>query len=252
MARELDIVALARAEHKAFVKAGRDLGKIVLNQVGDSEIDVEIKGFVNVGMLDDLVNSAVMAGDDLEQVNVRINSSGGSAFAGVGIANYLKALDANVTTINESAAMSAAAVIFMAGDERLMGPMGATLMFHNALGWIDVLEFGNRARLEAVDVAQVKASQIDVLDALDDIIAQSMVNGTKLKEKEARAFMAAEKNITNAKALEYGLATGVAGGAETEEPSEAAAARDPRSDDDREADIALMVGAHTILNQLEG
>ena len=252
MKRDLDIVALAKAECEAMRKAGKDISGAVAVAEGDAgTVDVEITGFVNVRMLEDLTNSVVMAGKDMKQVNVRINSPGGSAFAGVAIANYLSALDANVTTVAESAAMSAAAVIFMSGDERLMGPKGSVLMFHNAMGWIDILSFGNRKALDGVDVAQIKAAQIDVLDALDEIILSSMVNGTKLKEKEAAAMMAAEKNITNAKALEYGLATGVAGAAETEEPSEEEEARDPRPAYDHAEDVDLMAGAYAILNEVE-
>ena len=252
MAVTLDVRAEAEREHRALLKSGKELGKLVLNQATSSEIDVEIAGFINFRQLDAIVQAATLAGSGLERVNVRINSTGGSAFAGVAIANYLASLDAKVTTTVESSAMSAAAVIFMAGDERLMGPMGSTLMFHPASGWIDVLEFGNRARLEAVDVAAIKQQQLDVLDALDEIILGTMTDGTKLDAKAAGELMQAEKQIGKDKAVEYGLATGIAkktSGSEEEDSAGPAATGKPESEEyDRAADEEVMAAAYAILN----
>ena len=61
-----------------------------------------------------------------DRMVVRINSGGGSAYTGFEIANRLRGIETHVVTRNESAAMSAAAVIFLAGDEREVGSMGTS------------------------------------------------------------------------------------------------------------------------------
>lgn len=53
-------------------------------------------------------------------VTVRINSPGGLAYDGLRIYNMLTQHDGNVRTIDEGLAYSAASIIFMAGDERVM------------------------------------------------------------------------------------------------------------------------------------
>ena len=258
--QDIDVVALARAEHQSILKqkaTGKltdPLGKVsITNQAGI--ITVSVTGFVNFYQYEEIAQAAENAGDDLTNVIVRINSMGGSAFAGVAIGNLLRGLDAKVTTINESAAMSAAAVIFMAGEERLMGEGGATLMFHRSRGWLDVLEFGDRDVLEAVDTEATKALAVEMLDALDNIILNVMVKGSTLTKAKAKALMLDKKTkdgvtLSNEKALELGLATGEAGAKEKDPDPDSAPMQDDQ-EDDRAADIELMASAYGILNEQE-
>lgn len=77
----------------------------------------------------DLINQ-VKNNEDLE---VEINSGGGSVFAGSEIYTALKSYDGKVITRIVGLAASAASVIAMAGDDILISPTGQ-IMIHNASG----------------------------------------------------------------------------------------------------------------------
>ncbi len=68
---------------------------------------------------------------DAKEINVHINSYGGEVAEGLAIYNTLKNSDMKVTTICDGFACSAASVIFMAGDERIINE-ASLLMIHNA------------------------------------------------------------------------------------------------------------------------
>lgn len=79
--------------------------------------------------------------DDLEElktkdnITVHLNSVGGDLYAGLAIYNRLKALPANITTINDGLAASAASIIFQAGDTRKVHA-GSNIMVHQAAGFL--------------------------------------------------------------------------------------------------------------------
>lgn len=68
-------------------------------------------------------------------ITIHINSVGGDLYAGVAIYNRLKELPANITTINDGLAASAASLIFQAGDTRKVNA-GSNLMVHQAMGFL--------------------------------------------------------------------------------------------------------------------
>lgn len=76
----------------------------------------------------DLLNQA-----NNEDLEVEINSGGGSVFAGSEIYTALKSYGGNVTTKVVGLAASAASVIAMAGDKIEISPTGQ-IMIHNASG----------------------------------------------------------------------------------------------------------------------
>lgn len=69
--------------------------------------------------------------NDMEDIEVHINSGGGSVFAGSEIYTALKDYPGNVTVKIVGLAASAASVIAMAGDKVLISPT-AQIMIHNA------------------------------------------------------------------------------------------------------------------------
>ena len=76
--------------------------------------------------------------DDLgskDNITVHINSVGGSLYAGLAIYNRLRALSANVITINDALAASAASIIFQAGNTRKVNA-GSNLMIHEAASFL--------------------------------------------------------------------------------------------------------------------
>ena len=145
---------------------------------------------------------------DPKKLVVRINSGGGSAFSGFEIANRLRGMETHVVTRNESAAMSAAAVIFLAGDEREVGGMGTATMFHGARGFIDILEFGPVEKLENVDVQAVKDKELDLLKSLNRSIVKMLKDNTKMSDEEIDDIVSNEKQLTSEEALDFGIATG--------------------------------------------
>lgn len=80
--------------------------------------------------VDDFLND-LEAIKDKADITININSAGGELYAGLSIYNRLKALNGNVTTINDGLAASAASIIFQAGKTRKMNA-GSNLMLHGA------------------------------------------------------------------------------------------------------------------------
>ena len=67
--------------------------------------------------------------EDIQEINLHINSGGGSVFAGITIYNMLKRNNARITTYIDGIAASIASVIACAGD-RIVIPANGTFMIH--------------------------------------------------------------------------------------------------------------------------
>ena len=96
---------------------------------------------------------------EADEIDVHINSNGGAVSEGLAIYNVLKNNKAKVTTYCDGFACSAASVIFMAGDERVMNS-ASLLMIHNAwtYGEGDAAELRKQADdLETITQASVNA-----------------------------------------------------------------------------------------------
>lgn len=130
---------------------------------------------------------------DTPNMNVRINSYGGSVASGLAIYNLIKSCGKNVTTIVDGFACSAASVIFMAGTRRIM-PNTSLLMIHNAWSWGS----GN-----ANDFRKIA----DDLEKITQPSVEAYKSVSSLSEDEIKKLMDDETWITAEKALEYGFAT---------------------------------------------
>ena len=126
-------------------------------------------------------------------ITVRINSGGGYAWDGSAIYSLLKAHAGKVTTRVDGVAASAASLIFMAGDTRIMS-RAANLMIHDAA----TVTFGNAAEHER---------SAEMLDKLSETYADVYAEETGLPRDEARALMQAETWFTPEEALEKKFAT---------------------------------------------
>ena len=91
---------------------------------GEQDTDSYIVASELIADLDTLKNK--------NTITVHINSIGGDLYAGVAIYNRLKQLPANIITINDGLAASAASIIFQAGDVRKV-TAGSNLMVHQAM-----------------------------------------------------------------------------------------------------------------------
>ncbi len=131
---------------------------------------------------------------DVNQINIYINSNGGSVFEGLGIYSQLKRHKAHKTVYIDGVAASIASVIAMAGDEVVMSNP-ATMMVHTA--WSVVA--GNADDLR---------KQADVLDKLTDSLKQAYLlrSGGKISEEKLTQLIYAETWLTAKECIEYGFA----------------------------------------------
>ena len=129
---------------------------------------------------------------EVENINLHINSPGGSVFAAVAIANTLKNHKAKVTAYIDGLAASAATIITSACDVVKM-PKNALFMIHNPLTWA----YGNKQELEKTGV---------LLDKVKNSILETYLAKAKDKTKEElSALMDEEKWFNAEEAKEYGF-----------------------------------------------
>lgn len=132
---------------------------------------------------------------DVDEINVHINSYGGSVSQGLTIYNQLKNHKAKVTTICDGFACSIASVIFMAGDERIMN-QSSILMIHNP--WTNMA--GNAEELR---------KQADSLDKMADLSIDIYMKSTDMPYDIIKRMLDDETWISPSEALEMGFATKV-------------------------------------------
>ncbi|HHX63160.1 MAG TPA: Clp protease ClpP [Epulopiscium sp.] len=131
--------------------------------------------------------------ENIESINVFINSYGGEVAEGLAIYNALKRHKAKVTTYTDGFACSAASVIFSAGDERVMSNT-SLLMIHNAWTWGS--GDSNALKKQAEDLETITQASINVY-----------MNIVNITEEEVKEMMDDETWIGGDKALELGFAT---------------------------------------------
>lgn len=170
--------------------------------------DVEAETFVDNGLWGcwkESENSAnhfreVLAQhSDAAQINIYINSNGGSVFEGTAIYNQLRRHPAHKTVYVDGFACSIASVIAMAGDEVVM-PSNTLMMIHNM--WIEAVGSSAELRKAADDLDTINAAGMQAY--LDKA-------GDKLDEARLREMMDAETWLTAAQCVELGLADRISG-----------------------------------------
>lgn len=129
-----------------------------------------------------------------KQIDIYINSYGGSVFEGTAIYSQLKRHPAHKVVHIDGFACSIASVIAMAGDEIIM-PRNALMMIHNVWQYV----CGNSAELR-------KAA--DDLDVINDSSMQAYLlrAGDKLDKKTLAKMMDNETWLSAADCIKYGLA----------------------------------------------
>lgn len=129
---------------------------------------------------------------DVDEIELHLNSPGGSAFDGIAIYNALRQHQAKVTVIVDGLAASAASAVAMSGDEIIMC-RGSSMMIHDA----SAIAWGNAATCRKT---------ADVLDKLSNNYAKiyaAQAGGTK---EDWRAEMLAETWYDADEAVAAGLA----------------------------------------------
>ena len=132
---------------------------------------------------------------DADEIRVHINSYGGDVAEGLAIYNVLREHKAKITTICDGFACSAASVVFMAGDKRVMQP-ASLLMIHNA--W--TIAMGNAAELRKT---------ADDIETITQASVEAYKKVATISEDEIKALMDAETWILPKDAVDYGFATDI-------------------------------------------
>lgn len=131
---------------------------------------------------------------DVTQINIFINSYGGSVFEGTAIYNQLKRHPAHKTVYVDGFACSIASVIAMAGDEIVM-PRNALMMVHNMM--MGVMGNAGELRKAADDLEKInEAGREAYLQKAGDKLTPEMI--AQLEDDET--WLTAEECIR------YGLA----------------------------------------------
>ena len=124
---------------------------------------------------------------EADEIEVYINSYGGSVSAGLTIYNQLKSHPAKIRTHIDGFACSIASIIFLAGDERIMSP-ASLLMIHNP--FTHVVGNANELRKTADDLEKMGQVSVDIycqVTGLDEsVIKEMMDNETWITGEEAK------------------------------------------------------------------
>jgi len=131
---------------------------------------------------------------ELDNINIYINSLGGSCMEGHAIYNQLKRHKAFKTVYVDGFACSVASIIAMAGDKIVM-PKNTVMMIHNA--W--TYACGNATELRKC---------ADDLDVMNSAFCNAYLNksGEKLSKENLLEMLEKETCLTAETCIEYGLA----------------------------------------------
>lgn len=129
------------------------------------------------------------------EIEVEINSPGGDTFAGVTMYNALRASGKQVTTKVMGVAASAASLVFMAGDKRVM-PANTMLMIHDP--W--TITAGNAAELRET---------ADMLDKVGGSVRATYAARSGLDDAKLTEMLSKDTWLTADEAKEHGFATDV-------------------------------------------
>lgn len=174
--------------------ASDDLDLYIYGDVSDLEIDWVNMAYVESENSAKHFREELAKHPDSKQINIYINSYGGSVFEGTAIYNQLRRHPAQKIVHIDGFACSVASVIAMVGDKIVM-PRNAMMMIHNM--WMGVV--GNAKDLR-------KAA--DDLDVISKGNRQAYIQkaGDKLTEDQLMQMLEAETWLTAEDCITYGLA----------------------------------------------
>lgn len=162
-------------------------------------LESDVSGHELVQQLDQL---------DVDLINVYINSYGGFVSEAWAIHNALKRQKAKIRTVCEGFACSAASLIFMAGDERIMLDTSA-LWIHN----VQTSAAGDYKKLQ---------SEAEGAKKLNELSMQIYLEHVNLSKEELAEMMDKTTWISPTEALEWGFATNIQSGGESKKPTQSA------------------------------
>jgi len=168
-----------------------------LKAIGSSEAELLIYGDIGESWFEETVTAKQVAADlaemNVDYINVRINSYGGSVSDGITIHNVLRKHDAAVNISIEGVAISIASLIAMAGDTV---EMSANAMFMVHAPWSGLM--GN-----AVEMREFA----DILDKYADAMSSSYMRKTGKSKEEILSMLTDGEDhyFTAQEALDFGF-----------------------------------------------
>ena len=136
-----------------------------------------------------------LEGNESKPIDLFVNSPGGYVWDGRAIQSILARHGATVTAYIDGIAASAATTVVMGADERYMAK-GSRFMIHNA--WS--LAIGNSKDLR---------DEADLLDKVDEDIAQDYIDVTGKSDEQIKQWMLDETYFSAQEAVDEGFADGI-------------------------------------------
>ena len=136
---------------------------------------------------EDIRNLAKEAGE--KDINLHINSTGGSIYASVAISNFLKQCGNTINVYIDGVAASGASIIAMAGEKIYM-PSNTTMMIHRAAAGVygnaeDLRKVANTLdKFDETVLNSYKSRFVGTMDELKDLITEE----TYLTAEECKVF----------------------------------------------------------------
>jgi ATP-dependent protease ClpP protease subunit len=178
-----------------------------------------------------------LRGVDASEIDLHINSPGGSVFDGLTIFNALVAHPASVTVYVDGLAASAASFIAQAGDQVIMN-RGSMMMLHDAIALTWGNAFDHRDSAELLDKVGTSIAGVYASRAGGNPEDWAAVMGEK--NGQGRWYTAQE-------AVDAGLADRVAGVDDTTEQQGAESVEQPADDPQELFDRSSIAAGHRLV-----
>lgn len=178
--------------------------KIKLNGIVVGDRDARIYEWLEIPHISPGGVERALEDADGEDIEVYINSGGGSTWTGSEIYTTLKEYPGNVTVKIPSIAGSAASVFAMAGNKVMISPT-AQVFIHNSATWTD----GNK---------DIHEQKIQMLASVDEGMINAYVAKTGRSRDEIRQLMDSETFLDAKRAVELGFADEIMFATEEVEP----------------------------------
>ncbi len=135
--------------------------------------------------------------DDTKEITLFINSPGGEVISGLAVYDYISLMRAPVRTVCVGSAASMGAILFLAGEKRLMLPH-SEIMIHDPS--YSRAEMGGRKPHEI-------QHKLDSLNETKEMLAQIIAEKTGKSMEEIYEVTAEDTYYKAKTAVEFGLAT---------------------------------------------
>jgi ATP-dependent Clp protease protease subunit len=142
-----------------------------------------------------------------KNIELTVNSGGGSVFEAFAIYDYLKTSNLNVNVKIVGVAASAASVLALAGDSLPTMTENSVIMIHNA--WMPVISMQGMNSDEIRDYQKELEKDAKLMDSLNLKIAKIYSNATGLDLERVEKMMSDETWIFSEEALELGFVSEV-------------------------------------------